>query len=241
MDARNQDHLSRFHHSYQDWLIWTSATGLLLLLIAFFRPPLALVAFLIWAVAAGNSLFSLGGRPSRPADYLTLVRLLLLLSGVGLLLLREDFLPSLCLFALAALGDLADGWMARRYGETPQGAVYDMETDQLLITALALSAHATVSFPPWILLFPAFKFVNVLGLHAIGVKATNPKPIDGDNRRGRIVCALVVIALLTTLLPGALEGWRLLAVFIVLLALAASFAADFRFLWSRYRENRMRK
>jgi CDP-diacylglycerol--glycerol-3-phosphate 3-phosphatidyltransferase len=78
---------------------------------------------------------------------LTLARI----AAIPLLLLIYPFLPSLnvfCafLFAIAALTDLIDGYLARKYGNvTPLGALLDQVADKMLVAAsLVLLANAQV-------------------------------------------------------------------------------------------------
>ncbi|MCK5945391.1 MAG: hypothetical protein KAI24_25600, partial [Planctomycetes bacterium] len=83
-------------------------------------------------------------------------------------------------------------------------------------------------------------YAFVLAAWWASVPANDPKPVDGDNRRGRLVCAAVVVALLLALLPGlsprigdALTG-------VAALLLVWSFAGDWLFLLARRREREVR-
>ncbi len=78
---------------------------------------------------------------------LTLARI----AAIPLLLLIYPFLPSLnvfcaVLFAVAALTDLLDGYLARKYGNvTPLGALLDPIADKMLVAAsLVLLANSQV-------------------------------------------------------------------------------------------------
>ena len=60
-----------------------------------------------------------------------------------------------------------------------------------------------------------------------------PKPIDGDNRRGRRVCAAVVCALLLALWPPLPRAATDAATLLAVLLLAWSFAGDTKYLLAR--------
>ncbi|HEU4419671.1 MAG TPA: hypothetical protein VFT55_12090, partial [Planctomycetota bacterium] len=64
----------------------------------------------------------------------------------------------------------------------------------------------------------------------LGIPAHEPKPVNGDNRRGRAVCAAVMIALLIALCPATGPVLRDVVTGIAVLLLAWSFLADARFL-----------
>jgi len=140
-------------------------------------------------------------------------------------------LPWLVWFALVALAalDLLDGMLARRFGATAQGAVLDMEADQITVLALALLVDRDGG-PPWILLAPGLRYVFVAAMWTARLPAHDPKPKGGDNRRGRTCCAIVVIALLAALLPGLPPPLVDLAAALAVSVLVFSFASDARFL-----------
>ena len=65
------------------------------------------------------------------------------------------------------------------------------------------------------------------------IPADDPRPVDGDNARGRLVCAAVVVGLLVALLP-CVPGWtREVAGGVAVLLLLWSFGSDWSFLMTR--------
>jgi phosphatidylglycerophosphate synthase len=155
--------------------------------------------------------------------------------AVALLLAGASVLFALVLFTVSLLLDLVDGWLAGKYGGTSWGAVYDMESDQLWVMGIAVGIHTTHPSVGWVLVFPALKFLHVLSLRLAGLPAGDPKPVNGDNRRGRAVFAIVATGLLVSLLPELperLRGGMLLA---GLVLLVGSFAADQLHLWKSSR------
>jgi len=134
----------------------------------------------------------------------------------------------------AVLLDLVDGAVARRFGGSPEGAILDMETDQFTVLVLA-------SLVVWhgggahVLVLPALRYAFVLAMWAVGAPAHDPKPVNGDNRRGKRICAAVMVALLVALWPGVNATVRDVTTAVAVLLLGWSFTADARFLVARVR------
>lgn len=140
---------------------------------------------------------------------------------------------------VVVLLDLVDGAVARRFGGSPQGAVLDMETDQL--TVLGLSALVVAGGGGvHVLILPALRYLFVLAMWWGRAPAHDPKPVDGDNRRGRIVCACVMVALLTALWPPLPPRFGDLSTAVAVVLLVWSFAGDARFLLAHRRTARSR-
>jgi len=168
----------------------------------------------------------------RFADWVTLLRFALLLVVVVLVTTGHGIgwgIWSLMVAVVAS--DLLDGWCARIWGGSPGGALLDMETDQFTTLVLSVIATALVGAGFWTLLLPAFKYGYVLGLLGIGIPAHDPKPRSGDNRRGRLICAGVMVLLLAALCPWASPLGARICTIVAVLALAYSFSSDARFLW----------
>jgi hypothetical protein len=83
---------------------------------------------------------------------------------------------------------------------------------------------------------PAF----VLAAWWLRIPAHEPKPVNGDNRRGRRVCAAVMIALLVALCPATEPALRDGVTTIAVLLLAWSFCGDARFLLAHRKGARAR-
>ena len=162
------------------------------------------------------------------ADLVTMVRVALLLVVIGVGAGRIGF----AVWAVAVgvvLLDLVDGALARRFGGSPGGAVLDMEADQL--TTLGLAALVlSIGGKAHVLLLPAMRPAFVLAAWWLRIPAHEPKPVNGDNRRGRAVCAAVMIALLIALCPATGPALRDVVTAISVLLLAWSFLGDARFL-----------
>ncbi|MFO1076363.1 MAG: CDP-alcohol phosphatidyltransferase family protein [Planctomycetota bacterium] len=171
-----------------------------------------------------------------PADAVTVTRL----GGLIVLATTIAAAPSwwqwLGFVGFVAL-DLVDGWLARRYGATAEGAVLDMEADQFTVLALALCI-ARAGGAGHVLLLPGIRYAFVLASALLGLPAHDPKPVAGDNRRGRRCCAIVMVALLLALMPGVPRIGGDVATAVAVLVLGWSFASDARYLLGRLRAAR---
>ena len=128
--------------------------------------------------------------------------------------------------------DLLDGALARRFGGSEAGAVLDMEADQLVVfglTATLVQQGGGVH----VLALPAMRWAFVLASWWLGIPAHEPKPVEGDNRRGRLVCAAVMVALLLALAPGVPRMAGDVATAVAVLLLGWSFSGDARHLLAR--------
>jgi phosphatidylglycerophosphate synthase len=124
---------------------------------------------------------------------------------------------------VAAVLDGADGWFARRTGMASAfGARFDMETDALLIMALAALAWQFGKAGPWVLLSGLLRYLFV----ASGRIVTSLRqPLPASNRRKCIAVAQLV-ALLVTVAPFVPVTWSAPVAAAGLCALVASFAVD---------------
>lgn len=186
---------------------------------------LASVASLAWVLRIGR----------RAPDMVTLLRAFALipLVAVSFTSAWTMWLLVLCVVLL----DLLDGALARRLGATAEGAVLDMESDQLTVTILALLV-VSAGGGAHVLLLPMMRHGFVIFAWWQGLPATDPKPIEGNNQRGRVVCALVITSLLLALLPGVFDWLRDIVIGIAVLALGWSFASDGQHLRQRRRAAR---
>jgi phosphatidylglycerophosphate synthase len=131
--------------------------------------------------------------------------------------------------ALACLADLLDGKIARASDPTDHGAHLDMECDQLVVFGLAVLV-VTGGGGSHVLLLPAMRWLFVLAAWYWKIPAHEPKPVDGDNRRGRLICAAVVMLLLLALIPRLLPFVGNLATFVAVMLLGWSFREDMNYL-----------
>jgi phosphatidylglycerophosphate synthase len=125
--------------------------------------------------------------------------------------------------ALLLALDGLDGWLARRQGTLSAfGARFDMETDALLILALAALALALGKAGPWVLGVGLLRYAFVLAgwLHP---PLARPLP---PSRRRRAVCAAQVAVLGLLLAPPVAPPLSAALAAVAFAALLASFAID---------------
>ena len=236
-------------------LRWTVAQALLwlpaLLIVAWSLParfdpkasnPLASSELLLAWMLLALQILSYGGlwivlHAGRTlADWVTLMRFVGLTVFCLLAISAGTVTPALWTAALLiVLSDLLDGLVARRFGSSEAGASLDMETDQATTLWLALAAAYLMGAGLWTLALPAFKYVFVLAMSLLGLSSSDPKPCDGDNRRARVIAALVLSLLLASLLPACSIPIRKGASGLAVLLLAYSFSSDASFLWRHRR------
>lgn len=177
------------------------------------------------------------GAVRKPADFATILRGLGLVAAAWFGFAAREWGWWFAVLVVV-VADLVDGWLARRYGGTAQGAVLDMETDQL--TILALSAlYVLAGGGAHTLVLPALRYIFVLAMWILGAPAHDPKPVNGDNRRGRLICAAVVVSLLLAHCPQMPLGVGNSATAIAVALLCWSYSSDTKFLLQHARRPRV--
>lgn len=131
---------------------------------------------------------------------------------------------ALAVVAVAALAsDGLDGWLARRCGLASDfGARFDMETDALLVLALALLVFAAGQAGAFVLLSGALRYLFIAAGRAVPALAA---PLPPSQRR-KTACVLQNACLIAALAPAVPPhaGWWLCAAGFALLVY--SFAVD---------------
>lgn len=93
---------------------------------------------------------------------LTLLRVVLL-PGIALFLLERHLMLALVTFLIAALSDVADGWLARRWKqETRLGAVLDPLVDVVFNLAMFFALAAAELLPRWVFWVAALRYAMLL-------------------------------------------------------------------------------
>lgn len=171
-----------------------------------------------------------------PANQVTLARLALaaLLAG----LLGEPVSGALAwiavaVAALAALLDAVDGPIARRTGLTSVfGARFDMETDAVLMLALAALAWQLGKAGPWILLAGMLRYLFV-GAGRVSHWLARPLP---PSLRRKTACVVQIVALVACLAPIVPHPASAALAGTALALLSYSFAVDVAWLRRHARE-----
>jgi len=165
-------------------------------------------------------------RAGRRADRITLGRLLVgCLVAAAVALSEEVSWWAWSALLLAALADLLDGRVARAAGTTEQGAILDMESDQLMVLIMAVLCVSAGGHDAWVLLLPGYRYLYVVGLMMASLPAHETRP-RGSNVRGRLVCGVVVAALLFGLAPVVSVSIARGPLLVAVMALGWSFGSD---------------
>ena len=139
----------------------------------------------------------IGAAPLKPANLLTLTR------AFGTVPLVLWFGPSasppdsvrvllLLIIILLVCTDLADGYIARRFGASAAGAKLDEETDAWFTLVLAFLLYRSGGYGQWVLSFGAIRYVFVLLFALTGKREHYPPGFSNFSRR---VCAVSVSTL----------------------------------------------
>jgi cardiolipin synthase len=138
---------------------------------------------------------------------LTLLRIALL-PGVVMLLEQRHFLLAFSGYALAALSDVADGWLARRWGQvTTLGMVLDPIVDIVFNFAILGGLWAARLLPGWVFAVAATRYGVMLvgGAYLyIFVGPVRIQPTLFGRLTGVLMSALVMLLVLLTVAPHAI-------------------------------------
>jgi cardiolipin synthase len=139
---------------------------------------------------------------------LTLLRLLLA-PVVVILLLREQFALLLLLFAVAALSDWLDGYVARRFGMvTRLGGLLDPLADKVLIGATVVALTWVGRLPLWLTLLVLARDILIVG-GAAAYRLLTGQLEMAPTRLGKLNTFLQLTLLLAVVLDAA--RWLALA------------------------------
>ena len=95
-------------------------------------------------------------------NLITLARLCAVPFAVWLVL-RGHLAAAFALFVAAAVSDALDGWLARRGGGSPLGAMLDPAADKLLLVCMFVTLAAVQVLPDWIAILVVFRDVLIVG------------------------------------------------------------------------------
>jgi phosphatidylglycerophosphate synthase len=194
--------------SLHGWSLTMAAIGLvtiaLWLLVAPFVPSPWLAALHgLWGLAGYGYVFVVIQGHRRWADRVTGVRVLvtvLLFAAFALHPWATWWKVALALSVLVLDG--VDGKLARRFGPTARGAVFDMESDAFFMITLCGVAYLYLGVGPWVFVLGALRPLYVLAWAV----AQRFRPMRSPNRKGsqraRVIFLCTVIALLAALAPG---------------------------------------
>lgn len=170
-------------------------------------------------------------------NFLTLIRLLLVVPvGYGVML--GHFGIALGLFLFAALSDMVDGWLARRFAwETSLGKLLDPAADKLLLLMALVTLMLADVLPYWAgiaLLARDLVLVIAAGIYRYLVGYLNLAPSFFGKTCVAAIMVLIAMLLFTQVqVPYLSEFSRLCVEFgLVLIVVTLSLASLIEYLWS---------
>lgn len=176
-------------------------------------------------------------RFSHLPNILSVIRLLLVLP-VGLFLVEGRFEAALALFLFAALSDLVDGWLARRFAwESSLGRVLDPTADKLLLLVSLIALSLVGVLPFWATLALVGRDLVLLtaaGIYRYLIGYLTPAPTFFGKSCSAAIMVLVVVLLLTQMqVPYLSEISRWCVDFgLVLVVVTLSLASLVEYLWN---------
>ena len=136
---------------------------------------------------------------------LTLLRVALV-PGIALFLLDRHFVLTLIAFVIAALSDVADGWVARRWKqETSLGTVLDPIVDVVFNLAVFFALAAAGLLPSWVFGVTALRYGILLiggACLTIFVGPLRIRPTSFGRATGVMTSSLVALQVLVNAAPG---------------------------------------
>jgi len=141
----------------------------------------------------------------------TYLRVLLVPVVMALVLRGNDtahaFLVAGALFALAALTDFFDGFLARRWAQTTTlGTFLDTTADKLLVSGVLLALVAVGRASPWLAFLIVGRELVILGLRgAVAADGTVMKPSPLGKVKANVQFVAVFLAIVRT--SGRVGPW----------------------------------
>ena len=145
-------------------------------------------------------------------NMLTMFRLLLV-PPMAIYLLQGNHAAAGWLFAVAALTDFADGWIARRFDQaTTFGRLVDPVADKLLVGTATALLWWTGLLPTWFAAVVALRetFILAAGLYA-RVSGRSDEIRPGLFGKAGAAAQMVLIALILLPLPAAVKSPQVLS------------------------------
>jgi cardiolipin synthase len=160
----------------------------------------------------------------------------LLVPPVVVLMLKDEFMPALVLFAVAGFSDAVDGFLARRYHWTSRiGGLMDPLADKLLMVSSYLTLGWLGLIPAWLVALVILRdLVIVTGAVIYNarieqVEAT-PSVVSKLNTLAQI---LLVLSVLFSKAVAALPGWWIDALIYGVLVTIVWSGAGYVWTWGR--------
>jgi CDP-diacylglycerol--glycerol-3-phosphate 3-phosphatidyltransferase len=175
-------------------------------------------------------------RAARVLAGVTYLRVALVPAVMALVLVgderRHAYVIAAVLFAVAALTDLVDGFLARRWAQaTPLGSFLDTTADKLLVSGVLLALVAVGRASPWIAFVIVGRELLILGLRgAVAAGGTVMSPsIWGKLKAAAqfIAIFLAIVRPSSELGPFSIDEYAMMVAAVLTGASAAEYLARF--------------
>jgi CDP-diacylglycerol--glycerol-3-phosphate 3-phosphatidyltransferase len=175
-------------------------------------------------------------RAARVLAGVTYLRILLVPVVMALVLIGDDrrhaYAIAAGLFAVAALTDLVDGFLARRWAQaTTLGSFLDTTADKLLVTGVLLALVAVERASPWIAFVIVGRELLILGLRgAVAAGGTVISPSIWGKLKATAQFVAIFLAIVrpsSTLGPLSIDEYAMLVAAALTVASAAGYLARF--------------
>lgn len=152
-------------------------------------------------------------------NLLTIMRLLLV-PVVAYLLLHRQFAAAGVVFAVAALTDALDGWLARRLNQiTRLGQVLDPLADKALVNSAMMTSAVLGLLPMWFALLVLVRDVFVLAsCFVTRVMGLTTEFLPGLLGKAAVASQMLCLAVVLLPRPEWLDGAEIVAVLVALAA-----------------------
>ncbi len=170
-------------------------------------------------------------------NLLTIIRLLLVVP-VGYGVMRGHFEVALGLFLLAAISDMVDGWLARRFAwESSLGRLLDPAADKLLLLIAVVTLMLVGVLPMWAgiaLIARDFVLVVAAGIYRHLIGYLTPAPTFFGKACITAIMVLIAMLLFTQVqVPYLSEFSRwCVEIGLVLIVVTLSLASLIEYLWT---------
>jgi len=168
---------------------------------------------------------------------ITLGRIVVTPLVMGLILLEDDvahnFGIAAAVFTVAALTDLIDGWLARRWDQTSiMGAFLDLTADKLLVTGTLAALLVADRVNIWLAFIIMSREITVMALRGVAANAGKMVPATQWGK-WKATVQFVAIGLAIVRLEDKwglfhLDEWAMIVAVVITVASAVDYVVRFR-------------
>ncbi|MGH9614337.1 MAG: CDP-diacylglycerol--glycerol-3-phosphate 3-phosphatidyltransferase [Bryobacteraceae bacterium] len=163
------------------------------------------------------------------------------LSWNGSVILTNEFL-ALAIFLAAAVTDLLDGYLARRWKQiTTVGMLFDPIADKLLISSALISLVQVRRIPAWMVVIIVGREFAVSGLRSIAAAEGYTIQASDLGKTKMVSQVLAICMILVSMHWEALTGFAMLCMWLVVIFAVISAVDYFRKFWGKVDERIKRR